>query len=362
MNTLFDPITAGRLQLSSRLVMAPMTRNRATADGLATDLTATYYAQRASAGLIITESTQPSVIGQGYIFTPGMHSAAQIEAWRKVVDAVHAKGGRIVAQLTHCGRIGHPSLYPDGALPVAPSAVASGEHMITLDGPLEHPTPREMTSDDIRATVSDFVTAARNAIEAGFDGVEIHGANGFLLHQFLADNTNLRTDEYGGSITNRVRFPIEVVTAVTAAIGPDRVGVRISPASTYNNMVEADPVPVYTALLKELAALDIAYVHLVELGDRDLTKSLREVWPGILILNPHATVEAFPATADAASEALKAGVADAVALAALWLANPDLPTRIQAGGPYNTPDQATFYGGDHHGYTDYPTLTNNPIS
>ncbi|MDN5727181.1 MAG: alkene reductase [Propionibacteriales bacterium] len=362
MSTLFDPITVGKLHLSSRLVMAPMTRNRATADGLVTDLTAEYYEQRASAGLIITESTQPSVIGQGYILTPGVHSPAQVEAWRKVTDAVHAQGGRIVAQLTHCGRIGHPSLYPDGVLPVAPSAVASGEHLITLDGPLEHPTPRELTTDDIGTTINDFVSAAGNAIEAGFDAVEIHGANGFLLHQFLADNTNLRTDEYGGSLTNRIRFPVEVVTAVAAAIGPDRVGVRISPASTYNNMIEADPVPVYTALLKELAAIDIAYIHLVELGDRELTKSLRAVWPGVLILNPHATAEAFPATVDSASQALEAGVADAVALASSWLANPDLPTRIKAGGPYNTPDPATFYGGDHRGYTDYPALTNGQNS
>lgn len=358
MSTLFEPVTVGKLQLPSRLVMAPMTRNRATANGLVTELTAEYYAQRASAGLIITESTQPSVIGQGYILTPGLHSAEQVEAWRTVTDAVHAKGGRIVAQLTHCGRIGHPSLYPIGELPVAPSAVASGEQMISLEGPLEHPTPRAMTAGDITATIDDFARAARNAIDAGFDGVEVHGANGFLLHQFLADNTNLRTDVYGGSIAEHIRFPVEVVTAVAEAIGPDRTGIRLSPASTYNNMVEADPVPLYTELLKALAAQGIAYVHLVEMGGRELTKTLRKAWPGTLILNPHASASAFPATAESATEALDAGVADAVSLATLWLANPDLPARIQAGGPYSTPDPATFYGGDHHGYTDYPTLEN----
>lgn len=359
MSTLFEPMTVGKLELRSRLVMAPMTRNRATPDGIVTPMTAEYYAQRASAGLIVSESIQPSVLGQGYILTPGLHNAEQVEAWRTVTDAVHEKGGLIVAQLTHCGRIGHPSLYPNGELPIAPSAVASGEQMISFQGPLDHPTPREMTSADIANVIEEFAQSARNAIEAGFDGVEIHGGNGFLVHQFLADNTNLRTDQYGGSVANRIRFAVEVVRAVADVVGAERVGIRVSPGNPYNGIVEADPVPVYTALLDELAALNIAYLHVIEMGTRDITKELRAVWPGTFILNPHETMEIYPATADVAHQTLDIGIADAVSLGVLWLANPDLDVRIKAGGPFNTPDQATFYGGDHVGYTDYPTLENS---
>ncbi|MFD7847313.1 alkene reductase [Nocardia sp. NPDC059764] len=356
MSTLFEQVSIGRLQLPSRLVMAPMTRNRATLDGLVTELTAEYYTQRANAGLIISESIQPSVIGQGYFLTPGLHNEAQTEAWRQVTDAVHQAGGRIIAQLTHCGRIGHPMLYPDNALPLAPSAVVSGEQLFTPNGMIDHPEPREMTAEDITTTIADFVAAARNAIAAGFDGVEVHGANGYLLHQFLADNTNLRTDNYGGSIANRIRFVTEVVAAVAEAIGADRTGIRLSPGNPFNHIVEADPAPLYVELLTKLSDLDIAYVHIMEGGDRELTTKLRAAFSNSIILNPHATPEAFPATVDAAKEALESGVADAVALATLWLANPDLDARIKAGGPFNTPDEATFYGGDHVGYTDYPTL------
>lgn len=356
MTTLFEPITIGKLQLPSRLVMAPMTRSRATTDGVVTEQTAEYYAQRAGAGLIITESTQPSVIGQGYVNTPGIHRADQVDAWRTVTDAVHRAGGRIVVQLTHTGRIGHPRLYPDGRLPVAPSAVASGEQLFTAEGLFDHPIPREMTIDDIATTVDDFVGAARNAMEAGFDGVELHGANGYLIHQFLADNTNLRTDRYGGSPSNRIRFAVDVVAAVAEAIGPDRTGIRLSPANPFNNVVERDPMPLYRELLGALAGHGIAYVHLVEMGDRELTTQLRAAWPGTLILNPHPAPDAFPASAETAVDALASGVADAVSLATLWLANPDLDARIKAGGPYNVADPATFYGGDHRGYTDYPTL------
>ncbi|GAB3304669.1 alkene reductase [Epidermidibacterium keratini] len=356
MSSLFDPISLGGLDLSNRLFMAPMTRSRATADGVVTALTAEYYAQRAGAGLIISESTQPSVIGQGYVYTPGLHTSEQAEAWRSVTDAVHAKGGRIFAQLTHTGRIGHPSLYADGDLPVAPSAIASGEKLFTGEGFLDHPVPHELTSDEIHATTESFVSAARNAISAGFDGVELHGANGYLVHQFLADNTNVRRDEYGGSNSGRIRFAVEVASAVASAIGAERTGIRLSPGSSFNNVVENDPAPVYLALLSVLAELELGYVHLVELGDRELTKKLRAAWPGVFILNPHPTPEAFPATPETAAEAVESGVADAVALAAAWLANPDLDARIRQGGPYNKPDSATFYGGDHIGYTDYPAL------
>lgn len=357
MGSLFEPITIGNLPLPNRLLMAPMTRSRASSEGVVSALTAEYYGQRASAGLIISESIQPSVIGQGYINTPGLHSAEQIRAWRTVTNAVHEKGGRIFAQLTHTGRIGHPSLYPDKALPVAPSAVASGEKLFTAEGLLDHPVPREMTADDIRTTVEDFAAAARNAIEAGFDGVEIHGANGYLVHQFLADNTNVRSDDYGGSIANRIRFAAEVAEAIADAIGADRTGIRLSPASPFNNIVEGDPESVYLALLQELAARKLAYVHLVEVGNRELTRKLRSAWPHAFILNPHPSPAAFPATPETAAEALEAGAADAVSLATAWLANPDLVARVKAGGPFNAPDPATYYGGDRAGYTDYPALS-----
>lgn len=355
MNDLLEPLALGKLDLPNRLVMAPMTRSRAFG-GVVTELTAEYYAQRASAGLIITESTQPSVIGQGYIDTPGLHSQEQVQAWRRVTDTVHNQGSRIFVQLMHSGRIGHPSLYPDGALPLAPSAIPSGERLYTAGGRLDHPTPRAMTLEDIIQTVEDFVSSARNAMEAGFDGVELHGASGYLIHQFLSDNTNVRTDAYGGSIENRIRFAVEVVQAVSDAIGPDRTGIRISPAIDYNGMDESDSAELYSALVCSLAPYGLAYLHVAEAGRRDLTRQIRAEWPGVLILNPHRTPEESPANAETAVAALREGLADAVSLGALWLANPDLLARIKAGGPYNEPNPATFYGGDHRGYTDYTTL------
>ncbi|MET0238008.1 MAG: alkene reductase [Kibdelosporangium sp.] len=355
MTEIFQPLRLGKLELPSRLVMAPMTRSRAYG-GVVGELTAEYYAQRARAGLIITEGTQPSVIGQGDINTPGLHSAEQVEAWRGVTDAVHDQDGRIFVQLMHAGRMGHPYLYPDGALPLAPSAIASGAQLFTPGGMLDHPTPRAMTFVDIVQTVEDFVSAARNAMAAGFDGVELHGASGYLIHQFLSGNTNVRTDAYGGSIHNRIRFAVEVVQAVSDAIGPDRTGIRISPAITYNGMAETDTGELYTALARALAPYGLAYLHLVETNNRDLTEKLRVEWPGVLILNPHRTLEESPANAETGAAALREGVADAVSLATLWLANPDLPARIRAGGPFNEADEDTFYGGDHRGYTDYPTL------
>lgn len=357
MQELFEPLSAGKLELSNRLVMAPMTRSRATEDGTVTELTAEYYRQRAAAGLIITEGTQPSVRGQGYILTPGLHSGDQVAAWRTVTDAVHAEGGRIFAQLMNAGRVGHPVLYPDGGLPLGPSPIASGEQLFTPDGMLDHPEPREMTPDDIVQAVDDFAAAARNAIEAGFDGVELHGANGYLIQQFLADGSNTRTDAYGGTVENRIRFAVEVAQAVSDAIGPDRVGFRVSPGGTANGVHESDTPELYSALVEALAPYGLAYLHVMELGDRATTRRIRAGWPGALILNPHPTPESFPSKPEYGAEALRDGVADAIAFAEMWLANPDLPARIKAGGPYNEADQATFYGGDHRGYTDYPTLT-----
>ncbi|WP_043632745.1 alkene reductase [Nonomuraea candida] len=355
MSDLLKPVTIGRLDLPNRLVMAPMTRSRARG-GLVGELTAEYYGQRSGAGLIIAEGTQPCVIGQGYIDTPGLHSPEQAAAWRKVTDEVHGRGGRIFVQLMHAGRIGHPCLYPGGELPLAPSAIASGERLYTPQGLLDHPTPRAMTLDDIARAIDDFVTAARYAMDAGFDGVELHGASGYLIHQFLSDNTNRRTDAYGGSVERRIRFAVEVARAVGDAIGPARTGLRISPGITYNGMAESDPEILYPALVRALAPYGLGYLHVSEYGTRPITEELRAAWPGSLLLNPHPGAGDEPATVTDGEEALASGVADAISFGQLWLANPDLPARVAAGGPYGKADPATFYGGDHRGYTDYPTL------
>jgi N-ethylmaleimide reductase len=354
MPTLFDSITLGKLALGNRLVMAPMTRSRASISGDATELMATYYAQRASAGLIITEGVQPSQVGQGFMNTPGIHSNEHVASWRTVTDAVHEAGGTIVVQLMHAGRIGHPSLYPSAHQSVAPSAIAAAGQTFSPEGLVDYLVPKELTLSEINDTVADFVTASRNAMDAGFDGVELHAGNGFLLHQFLSDNTNQRSDHYGGSLSGRIRFSVEVAEAVAEAIGVDRVGMRISPGNAYNDMTESDTAELYPALVSALPPL--AFLHVSEMGDRTPTRAVRQHWHGGLILNPHPTADSFPATADLAQQALDEGVADAIALGALFLANPDLPERIRAGGPYNHGDPDTFYGGDHRGYTDYPAL------
>ncbi|MFF8639250.1 alkene reductase [Streptomyces sp. NPDC015345] len=353
MTTAFDPIDLSGTPLANRIAMAPMTRSRAGQGGVPTDLTVEYYVQRASAGLIISEAIQPSVVGQGYPDTPGLHSAEQVAAWRKVTDAVHAAGGKIFAQLMHAGRIGHPVLLPDGLVNVAPSPVQPEGQVYTAEGPKDFVTPRELTDAEIRATIGDFAAAARNAVDAGFDGVELHGANGYLIHQFLAPGTNRRTDEWGGSVENRLRFAVEVAKAVTAEIGAARTGFRISPGNPFNDITEPDPEPAYTALVKELAALDLAYLHVMEVGEiRELTTRLRQDFGGTFLLNPQTE---GPTSHDALA-LVEDGTADVIAFGALFLANPDLPARLKAEGPYNTPDPATFYGGTEKGYTDYPAL------
>ncbi|MFF8995942.1 alkene reductase [Streptomyces sp. NPDC014983] len=354
MTSLFDSVTFGKITLGNRLVMAPMTRNRAKSCGGATELMAEYYAQRASAGLIITEGTQPSQVGQGFLNTPGLHHPEQVRTWRAVTDAVHAKGGRIVVQLMHSGRIGHPSLYESAHHSVAPSAVAAAGQCFTPHGMQNYPTPRELTVEEIAATVEDFVTASRNAIEAGFDGVQIHAGNGFLLHQFLAENTNHRTDAYGGSLANRIRLTVDVTNAVAGAIGNERTSVRLSPGNTYNDIAEGDTEALYAALVPALP--ELAFLEVCEIVSRPVTRSIRDLWQGGLIVNPHATPDSFPATVATAQQVLDEGLADAVSLGALFLANPDLPARIRAAAPFNAPDESTYYGGDHRGYTDYPVL------
>ncbi|MFF4228509.1 alkene reductase [Streptomyces sp. NPDC001820] len=355
MTTAFDPIDLSGTQLGNRIAMAPMTRSRAHGEGLTvTDSTVEYYGQRASAGLIITEGIQPSVVGRGYPSTPGLHSAEQVAAWRKVTDTVHAKGGKIFAQIMHAGRIGHPVLFADGRLSVAPSAVAAAGQLYTHEGPKDFVAPRELPGDEVRAIVGEFAEAARNAIEAGFDGVELHGANGYLIHQFLAPNTNLRTDEWGGSVENRIRFAVEVTKAVAAAIGAERTGLRLSPGNPYNDIAETDPETVYPALVKELEPLGLGYLHIVEMvpGLRDVTLALRKQFSGTFILNPATEGP----TDHRALGLIEDGTADILAFGALFLANPDLPVRLRSEGPYNTPDTASFFGGDDKGYIDYPTL------
>jgi N-ethylmaleimide reductase len=351
----FDSYDLAGTKLANRIAMAPMTRSRAFGPGNSpTDLMATYYAQRAGAGLIITEGTQPSVIGQGYLNTPGLHTEEQVAGWRKVTDAVHEKGGVIFAQLMHTGRIGHPTLLPDDLHPVGPSAVKADGQVFTEQGPQVLVVPRELTEQEISETIADFASAARHAIAAGFDGVEIHGANGYLVHQFLSSNANRRTDGWGGSIDGRIRFAVEVTTAVAEAIGGDKVGIRISPDNPYNDIAEEDVDETYTTLVDRLAPLGLAYLHLIESPDRALTRRLRERWPATLIVNP-ATYPA--ATGPDALALIEDGTADLVSFGANFLANPDLPARLAAGAPLNTPDPASFYGGDEKGYTDYPALT-----
>lgn len=356
MTTAFDPVRLAGRTLANRIAMAPMTRSRAYGPGLTpTPSVVEYYRQRASAGLIITEGIQPSVVGQGYPDTPGLHSGEQVAAWRRVTDAVHAEGGTIFAQLMHAGRIGHPVVLPEGLVPVAPSAVAPRGQLFTHDGPKDFLTPRELSPEGIRATVEDFASAARNAIEAGFDGVELHGANGYLIHQFLAPNSNRRTDEWGGSVENRIRFAVEVTEAVAAAIGAERTALRISPANPYNDIDEPEPDALYGALVQRLEPLGPGYLHVVESGPRlrELTAALRKQFSGTIVLNAATDGPTGPE----ALTLIEDGVADLVSYGALFLANPDLPARLRAGGPFNTADPASFFGGDDKGYTDYPALT-----
>lgn len=341
--------------LQNRIVMAPMTRSRAgNPGGLATELMATYYAQRATAGLIISEGTQPSVNGQGYPSTPGLHSAEQVESWKKVTSAVHAAGGVIFAQLMHTGRIGHKDLLPAGLVPVAPSAVIAEGQVYTPTGPQAFETPKEMSEQEILQTIEDFATAAANAIEAGFDGVEIHGTNGYLVHQFISTNVNLRTDQWGGAVAGRIKFAVAVAKAVSARIGADKTGIRISPANPYNGIVEEGFEATYEALIKALAELDLAYLHFMENPmQTGLLAKARTWWKNTLIVN---TFGGEKTKGKADLEYIETGVADLVSLGQLFVANPDLVARLKSDGPFNAADASTFYGGGEKGYTDYPTL------
>jgi len=359
MPNLFQPITIGQMELKNRILMAPLTRGRADAEGaVPNDLMAEHYAQRASAGLIIAEATAISPLGYGWHKAPGIWSEAHVKGWQKTTQAVHAKGGKIVLQLWHMGRVSHPD-FQQGELPVGPSAIAAeGEARSTPSGE-EKPyiTPRAMDQADITNTVKDYARAAKQAIEAGFDGVEVHAANGYLLDQFIRDGSNQRSDAFGGSIANRWKFPLMAVEAVAQAIGAERTGVRLSPVNPFNSMSDNDPIASFTYGAQQLNAFKLAYLHVMEalpshpfgVADPVVHPHIRAAYEGILILNgARGQAEA--------TEGLKKGEADAYAFGVPFLANPDLPARYTNNTALNTPNQALFYQGGAEGYTDYPFL------
>ncbi|MGT2457916.1 alkene reductase [Cupriavidus basilensis] len=352
MSKLFDPVRVGRCTLQNRLVMAPMTRSRAQFDGTPGELAAEYYAQRASAGLIVAEGTQPSDDGQGYLTTPGIYTSAHVAGWKKTTDAVHAKGGHIFIQLMHAGRMSHPDNTPHHRQGVAPSAIAPGTQMFTAKGMQDIPVPRALTTEEVRRTVQDFRYAARRAVEAGADGVEIHGANAYLIQQFFAPSANTRTDEYGGSIENRARFAIEAATAIAEEIGADRTAVRLSPGTTMWGIDEGAEGPdLYRYLVVELDKLGLAYLHIMHQGNEPLLAEIRKLWKGTLILNrPGRPREQIGAD-------LASGLGDLEAYGQMALANPDFVTRLKADAPMNEANRNGFFGGTAQGYTDYPTLS-----
>jgi len=356
---LLSPVRLGDLELPNRVLMAPMTRNRAAAGNVPTEINATYYAQRASAGLIITEATQVSPQGVGYPGTPGIHTDDQVAGWRLVTRAVHQRGGRIFLQLWHVGRISHPDLQPDGATPVAASAIAPAGQAMTLAGPKPFVTPRALAASEIPGVVGQFAEGARRARDAGFDGVELHGANGYLIDQFLRSGSNTRTDGYGGSAANRARFLLEVVAAVSEAWGGgSRVGVRLSPVSAFNDMRDDDPLATFSHAAAALGERGLAYLHVVEQrpiagGQLFVTPALRRAFRGPVVINGGLD-------RDSAEAALRHGEGDAAAFAVKFLANPDLPERFAAGAPLNAADRATMYGGGAKGYIDYPALDATP--
>ena len=369
----FSSLRLGTHHLKHRIVMAPLTRMRAQQPGnVPSELNARYYAQRASAGgLLITEATQISPRGQGYPATPGIHSKEQVEGWRLLTEAVHEKGGLIFLQLWHVGRISHSSHQPDGGLPLAPSPVKTAGNALTASWTHEpFETPREIRLDEIPSLIAEYRAAARNALAAGFDGVELHAANGYLLDQFLRDGTNKRTDQYGGSFENRARFLFEVLDAVGEVFGFDRVGIRLSPLGSFNDMSDSDPVGLFGYVLRELSKKPIAYVHLIEAradeggpdervplgsGAAPTAALFRPFYKGVLI-------GAGGFTRKSATEAIAAGTVDGVAFGRLFISNPDLPLRLQRSAPLNHYDRLTFYGGGLKGYTDYPALDDAHIA
>jgi len=356
---LFQPVRLGPYQLANRIVMAPLTRSRAGVDGLATPLMVEYYAQRASAGLIIAEGTNISPQGRGYAFTPGIYNDAQVKAWRPVTEAVHSCGGRIFPQLWHVGRVSHPSLQPGGALPVAPSAIQPEATSYTMAGFEPCVAPRALATSEIPEIIEQYRRAAANALAAGFDGIEIHAANGYLIQQFLRDSTNKRTDAYGGSRENRARLLLEVIEAVVGVCGGGRVGIRLSPVSPVNGAdLDGDPAGTYGYVVERLNAFGLAYIHIIEgatQGPREVAggfdlQILRRSFKGLYIANNGYDLKL-------ALEARRENLADLVAFGRLYISNPDLVERLRIGAPLTVPDRATFFGGGAAGYTDYPVMT-----
>ncbi|MEY3418551.1 MAG: hypothetical protein RJA46_322 [Pseudomonadota bacterium] len=360
---MFTPIKLGSIELKNRLVMAPLTRMRAIDGDVPNPLAKTYYAQRASAGLIISEATQISPIGKGYPATPGIYSPEQTAAWKEIVSAVHAKGGKMVAQLWHVGRISHSSLHPEQGLPEAPSAIAPTGQTYGADWKLhDYETPKAMTAEDIARLLKDFELAAANAKAAGFDGVEIHSANGYLLDQFLQDKTNHRTDGYGGPIENRMRLLGEVIESVAKVYPSDCIGVRLSPYGSFNDMADSDPIALFNAVIQKLNGYHLSYVHMIEprstsAGGNDKVNAEAPITSEIFRAAYQGKFISAGGYDQAMGEAvLEAGLADAVAYGRLYISNPDLAERFQQGAALNAYDRASFYGGAEVGYTDYPTL------
>lgn len=356
--TLLSPIQLGPHSLPNRMAMAPLTRCRAGSGNAPTALTAKYYAQRASAGLLISEGSQIVPQGAGYANTPGIYSAEQVAGWKLVTDAVHAKGGHIFLQLWHVGRVSHPAFQPDGGLPVAPSAITPSGQVYTPQGMQDYVAPRALELAEIPGLIEDYRKAAKNALAAGFDGVEIHNANGYLLDQFLRDGTNQRTDAYGGSLENRMRLTLEVTQAVCEVWGADRVGIRLSPIQPANDMRDSNPEATFSYAVEQLNRFGLAYLHVAEMGKDNPGAAgpafdpfrLRKLWKGVYIANCGYTKESGDA-------AIASGAADMVAFGVPYIANPDLVERFAKGAALNAPDQTTFYGGDEKGYTDYPFMS-----
>lgn len=354
-DTIFTPWKLGRIELANRVVMAPMTRNRADVAGVLPDSAIDYYRQRSGAGLIVSEATQPSAAGQGYPGTPGIHTDEQQAQWARVADAVHGAGGRLFVQLMHTGRIGHPSLLPEGCEVLAPSAVRADLEVTTADGEtVPCPEPRAMTTDEIATIVQDYASAATRAVAAGADGIEVHAANGYLPHQFLSPGTNERTDEYGGTPAGRARFLVEVARACADAIGADRVGVRISPGGQFNDMRDRDNEDTYLTLVDELAPDGFAYLHTLRGRSSTLHEELRRRWPTTYVVN---TGYMGSSELDEVTPIVEDGVADLVSVGRLFISNPDLVERWRLGLERSSWDEDTFYTGGDTGYTDYPSAT-----
>lgn len=354
---LFSPVNLGSISLKNRMVMAPLTRNRAGEGGVPQPMNVTYYEQRASAGLIITEATPISAMAHGYPALPGIYTDAQVAGWKKVTDAVHAKGGKIVLQLWHVGRISHPSLLPNGALPVAPSAIKPAGQAFTYQGLVDYVEPRALDASELPDVVADYVHATKCALAAGFDGVEVHAANGYLLDQFLRDGSNKRTDNYGGSVENRARLLLEVIRAVADVAGAGKVGVRISPVNPFNDMKDSNPQALFNYVADALSPFNLAYLHVVEgaipgggeAGSFDFV-ALRKHYKGAYMAN-------LAYDKARGNAAIASGHADVIAYGVPFLANPDLVERYRTDAPLNKADSETFYGGTEKGYTDYPFLS-----